>query len=62
MVVVALLKERQVRRLGEVGLVVEKVKDADRLLAQHVQDGMVVCEGDRVPLDLLLAVLSLTNR
>ena len=31
-----LLKEGQVRRLGEIALVVQQVEDTHRLLAQHV--------------------------
>ena len=58
-VVVALLQEREVRGLGEVGLVVEQVEDPDRLLGQHVEDGLVVGEVDGCPFDLLLRILGL---
>ena len=61
-VVVALLQEREVGGLREVGLVVEQVEDADRLLGQHVEDRLVVGEVDWGPFDLLLGILGLEIR
>ena len=58
-VVVALLQEGQVCGLGEVGLVVQEVEDADGLLGHDVEDGLVVGVGDGRPLDLFLGVLGL---
>ena len=60
-IVVTLLQEREVGGLGEVGLVVEQVKNSDRLFSQHVKDGLVVREADRGPFNLLLRIFSLKN-
>ena len=62
MVVVALLQEGKIRGLREIGFIIQEMQNTDRFLAQHVQDPVVVGEGDRVPLDLLLAVLSLNTK
>ena len=56
-----LLQEGEIRGFGEVAFIVQQMKDANGLLAEHVDDRLVVRVGDRRPLDLLLAVLSLTN-
>lgn len=41
-VIVALLQEGGVRRLGEVGLVVEQVEQADRFLGYQVDHRLVI--------------------
>ena len=53
------LSQCDVRGFGELGLLVNQGDDVHRLLGDHVKCGLVVNEGNLLPVDALLAVLLL---
>ena len=55
------LNQSDVSCLGELGLFINQSKDVHGLLSNHVQCGLIVYEGNLLPVDPLLGVLLLLH-